>query len=127
MAEAALPPLPANCEFSVISRHGNPLPARQRWLFFGVLVAFSLGVGLTLSAWGAWPVLPYSLLETSVVCVVFWYVESHAHDWERLMVAGDRIILERSCAGRCERREFNRHWARVELEQGGSRVRRHAR
>lgn len=77
--------------------------------------------------WGAWPVLPYSIAETSLLWLAFWYVERRSRDWERLTVAADRVIIERSSAGRQERREFNRHWVRVDLEAGGAAWRRQSR
>jgi len=119
MPEAALPPLPNNFEFSVLARHAEALPARQRWLFFGILAGFSLSVGLTLTLWGAWPVLPYSIGEMTVLWIAFRYVERRARDWERLTIAQDRVIIERSAGGRHERREFNRRWVQVELEDNG--------
>lgn len=64
--------------------------------------------------------LPYSIAETSVLGAAFWYMARRARDWERLVVAADRVIVERCASGKQERREFNRHWVRVELEEGGA-------
>lgn len=119
MPDVVLPPLPEKFEFCVVARRANSLPARQRWLFFGILAGFSLGVGLTLTAWGAWPVLPYSIAETTALWLVFWWIERRSRDWERLTISEDRVILERSAGGRHEKREFNRQWVRVELAEAG--------
>ncbi|HZQ62983.1 MAG TPA: DUF2244 domain-containing protein [Casimicrobiaceae bacterium] len=128
MPDAALPPLPANYEFCVIARHASALTARQRWLFFGILAGFSLGVGLTLTVgWGAWPVLPYSIAETSLLWLAFWCIERRSREWERLTIAADRVIIDRYAGGKQERREFNRQWVRVELEQSGAAWRRQSR
>jgi len=116
MSDAVFPPPLENVEFCVLARPGNALSTGQRWLFFGILAGFSLGVGLTLTAWGAWPVLPFTGVEIIVLALAFWYVERRSSDWERLVVAEDRVIIERSCRGHCETREFNRHWVQVELE-----------
>lgn len=115
MPDAALPPLPLHHEFSVVARRFNCIPTRQRWLFFGILAGFSLGVATAATALGAWPVLPYSVVELAVIAAAFWYVERRSRDWERLTIAADRVILERAWDGRNEKREFNRHWVRVEL------------
>ncbi len=127
MPHAAPPPLPLQLEFCIVARRFNCIPARQRWLFFGILAGFSLGVGLAATAVGAWPVLPYSMLETGVLVAAFWYVERHAADWERLTVVEDRVVVERGCAGHSEKREFNRLWVRVELAEKGSAWRRRSR
>ncbi len=75
-------------------------------------------------AFGAWPVLPWSCVEIGALAVAFWQVERRARDWERLVVAGDRVIVEREVHGRAERREWNRFWVQVELEGVGPSARR---
>ncbi|MEO5699923.1 MAG: DUF2244 domain-containing protein [Casimicrobiaceae bacterium] len=120
MPDAALPPPSIDlerAEFCVVARRFGALPTRQRWLFFGILAGFSLGVGLTMTVIGAWPVLPYSLVETGVLAGAFWYVERRSRDWERLTVVADRVILERVWNGHHQKHEFNRHWVRVELTE----------
>ena len=115
MPDTVIPPLSFAPEFSVVARRFNCLPARQRWLFFGILAGFSLAVAATVAAFGAWPVLPYSGLELAAISVAFWYVERRAGDWERLTIAADRVIVERAWGGRSEKREFNRYWLQVDL------------
>jgi uncharacterized membrane protein len=64
-------------------------------------------------------VLPYSVLEMALLYLAFRWIERHAADWERVSVCGDRVIVERERAGLRTRREFNRYWARVEVQEGG--------
>ena len=116
MPDAVFPPPLENVEFCVLARPCSSCSTGQRWLFFAILAGLSVAVGLTLAAWGAWPVLPYSGVEIAVLALAFWLVERRMADWERLIVADDRVIVERSRGGRCETREFNRHWVQVELE-----------
>lgn len=127
MSDAALPPLPFAPEFSVVARRFNCLPARQRWLFFGILAGFSLAVAASVAGLGAWPVLPYSGVELAAITAAFCYVERRAGDWERLSVAADRVIVERAWGGIRERREFDRYWLRVELAPPGDTWRRQSR
>jgi uncharacterized membrane protein len=63
-------------------------------------------------------VLPYSALEMTVVYLAFRWFERHATDWERVSVSGDRVVVERERAGVRTRREFNRFWVRVEVQEG---------
>ena len=68
---------------------------------------------------GAWPVLPYSVLEIVLLGGAFYFVERRAEDWERLTIAGDRVVVEQAAGGKRQRHEFNRYWLRVEVESGG--------
>jgi len=68
------------------------------------------------AVFGAWPVLPYSVIEMGVLCWAFSRIERHANDWERVTVLGDRIVVERIRGGFRTRREFNKFWTRLEVE-----------
>jgi uncharacterized membrane protein len=61
-------------------------------------------------------VLLYSMLEIAALWGAFYWLGRRAGDWERLTVAGDRVVIERESCGKRERREFNRYWLRVEVE-----------
>ncbi len=117
MSHAELPPLPVESLFSVVSRRNSSLARRERWTAFGLAAAASFAVALAFVVAGAWPVLPYSALEIALLGVAFVWVERRAGEWERVTVAGDRVIVERAGRGRLDRREFNRWWLRVELDE----------
>jgi uncharacterized membrane protein len=116
---AGIPPLPAGSEFCVISRRNDSLRTRGRWQCFGSLCVVSFGLALGFAAFGAWLVLPYSALEMTVLYLAFRWFERHATDWERVSVSDDRVVVERERAGVRSRREFNRFWVRVEMQEGG--------
>jgi len=119
MPELSLPPPPADPEFCVVARHNASLDARQRWQVFLLLAFVSLTVALSFVVVGAWPVLPYSALELLALAAAFVVIERRARDWERLTVAGDRVIVERMHRGRREQREFNRQWLQVDVREQG--------
>jgi len=119
MPGVEIPPLAIEPEFCMVSRRHDSLGSRWRWWLFASLCSVSLGLGLGFAALGAWLVLPYSALEMAVLFVAFRFVERHAGDWERVSVCGDRVIVEREQAGVRMRQEFNRYWARVEVEAVG--------
>jgi uncharacterized membrane protein len=121
MSHAELPPLPVESLFSVVSRRGSSLARRERWTAFGVAATVSLAVAVAFGVAGAWLVLPYSALEIALLGLAFVWVERRAGEWERVTVAGDRVILERAGRGRLARREFNRWWLRVELDEARAR------
>ena len=103
----------------MVARTNDSLPGRRRWQVFAALAAVSLAVATVFAVAGAWPVLGYSLLEIGVLACAFAWCGRHAGDWERLVIAGDSVIVERSRGRKQERREFDRHRLRVEVEQGG--------
>ena len=119
MSGADIPPLPAEPEFCVTSRRNDSLGSRWRWRLFASLVVVSFGFALAFAAFGAWLVLPYSALEMVVLYVAFLWIERHASDWERISVAGDRVMIERQRSGVLVKYEFNRYWTRVEVADEG--------
>jgi uncharacterized membrane protein len=117
LLSVSLPP-PEDPEFCVVARHEDRL-GRGRWLAFALLAASTGVIGVCFLAAGAWPVLPWTLVELAGLAVAFHLIGRRARDWERLVVRGDRVIVERSVRGAHERREFNRWWLRVEIDPAG--------
>jgi uncharacterized membrane protein len=105
-------------EYSVVARGNDSLGRRGRWQVFAALATASLGLATAFAAAGAWPVLAYSLLELAVLACAFAWWDRHAEDWERLVIAGDSVIVERQAGRKRERREFDRHRLRVDVEPG---------
>jgi uncharacterized membrane protein len=119
MPELPLPPPPADPEYCVVSRPNGSLDTRQRWGAFLMLACVSLTVAAAFVVAGAWPVLPYSALELIALATAFVIIERRARDWERITVAGDRVIVERVRGGRQQLREFNRRWLKVDVDEQG--------
>src|SRR4029453_161737 len=103
MSGVAPPPLPAGLEYCVVARRNDSLGRRPRWQVFGALAAVSLALAAAFAVVGAWPVLPYSVLEMVVLGCAFYYFERRAEDWERLAIAGDRVVVEQAAGGKRER------------------------
>ena len=124
MSSVALPPVPVDPEYCVVARGNDALGSRRRWQAFAVLAFASLALATGLAVAGAWPVLGYSLLEIGVLACAFAWWDRHAEDWERLVICGDSVIVERRAGRKRERREFDRHRLRVEIvksvEQGAA-------
>jgi uncharacterized membrane protein len=120
VSSAVPPPIPADPEYCVVARGNDSLSRRRRWQVFAALATASLALATAFAVAGAWPVLAYSLLEVGVLACAFAWWDRHAQDWERLVIAGDSVIVERSAGSKRERREFDRHRLRVDVEQGGA-------
>lgn len=120
VSSAALPPLPADSEYCVVARANDALGRRRRWFAFGVLAVGSLVLALPFAVAGAWLVLPYWALDIGVVAMAFAWYERHVTDWQRVVVVGDRVVVDETVGGKRQRREFSRYWLRVDVEQAGS-------
>jgi uncharacterized membrane protein len=114
----AVQSIPFEATYCITSRRNDSLGPRGRWQIFAALCAVSLGLALAFAAFGAWLVLPYSVLEMAVLFLAFRWIGRHAADWERVSVRGDRVIVERERAGVLTRHEFNRCWTRLESDRG---------
>ena len=104
----------------MIARQQDAL-GRARWIAFALVAFASVVVGASFAAAGAWPILPWTLVELVGLAAAFHLIGRRARDWERIVVRGDRVVVERSVGGRAERREFNRWWLKVDLEAPGHR------
>jgi uncharacterized membrane protein len=71
-------------------------------------------MALTFVAFGAWSVLPYSMIEIGMRCWAFRWIERHANDWARVPVRGDQVVVERIDGGAWAQREFNKFRTRLE-------------
>ena len=113
-------PLPSSVEpeLCVVARRNDSLGTRGRCTAFCAVAGVSLTLGIAFVLAGAWLVLPWSLLEIGVLAAAFVCLERRSRDWERLTVQGDRVIVEHVHGGRVQRREWNRHWLRVETPAG---------
>jgi uncharacterized membrane protein len=88
-------------------------PARLA-VVYGLLCLLSLGIGVFFWMQGATMVLPFAFLELLLVGVAFVVYARHATDGESIQIEGVTVVVERECAGRFERAEFERRWVRVE-------------
>jgi uncharacterized membrane protein len=120
MTGADLPSIPAEPDYCVVSRRNDSLGTRPRWTLFATLAGLSLGFAVAFATAGMWLVLPYSALEIAVLAAAFACVERRAGEWERLTVAGDRVVLEQASGGRVTRHEWNRPWLVVRVDGDGA-------
>jgi uncharacterized membrane protein len=118
MPAVSMPPFHVEPELCVVARCNDSLGTRGRRIAFGLVAGVSLALGLGFVVAGAWLVLPYSLIEITVLAAAFICLERRAHEWERLIVEGERVIVERARGGKVHRREWNRRWLQVQTTAG---------
>ena len=108
--------------YSLVARRNNSLSSTGRLVVFAFIFVVSVGIAVAFALLGAWLILPFAGLEMLVLYLAFRYVDRHAGDYERIAIAGDRVELEFSVAGRQSRHELNRCWAQVVVSGDGGRL-----
>lgn len=108
-------------------------PAQLGWFYVSLCVV-SFGISTMFWTLGAKMITPFALLELAIVGVALLAYARHATDGERLTLQGDQFFVERSCAGKISRTEFNKDLVKVEphiddrslieISEGGGRGRR---
>ena len=79
--------------------------------FLYILMAVSLTIGLGFLLAGAWMILPYSILEISVLWICIYYCVYQCHRQEVITILEHQVIIERGVMKRQEAHNFNRSWS----------------
>lgn len=101
----------------LISRNCALTPRQLGW-WFGTLAVLSVALAGAFAAQGAWLVIPFTGVELLALVAAFVAYGRHAGDYERIVVAPDRIVVERCSGGQVARQEVEPGWARFEYEGG---------
>lgn len=97
---------------------------RQLGCWFGSLAIVSLALASVFVWRGAWPVLPFTIIEVGALGVAFLWWARHAADYERIVVADGALYVETSSGERLRTVERQHGWLRVELDGSrGNRIR----
>ncbi len=83
--------------------------ANLRFLYLLMAVSLTIGVGFLLM--GAWVVLPYSLLEMSVLAACIYYCVRQCNRQEVITISEHRVQVERGVRMPSDRRDYHRIWA----------------
>lgn len=97
-----------------VFKRNRALTPSQLAGWFGSLAAVSLLIAMVFTARGAWVVLPFTVLEISALALAFLIYGRHAGDYERVVMAHGRLMMESACGSRRDRVERRPVWVRVE-------------
>lgn len=97
-----------------ILRRNCALDPRQLGMCIAALVAVTLLIGAVFATWGYWFVLSFAGAEALALATSFLVYSRHAADRERIVAAGDRLIVEWTCGTRISRTERIAKWVRVD-------------
>ncbi|MBD3649675.1 MAG: DUF2244 domain-containing protein [Pseudomonadales bacterium] len=81
------------------------------------LIAVSTSIGLTFAVMGAWPVLPWSMLEMLVLALCLYHCAVQCNRQEVLTITEDKVILERGLRRPSESHVYHRVWSRFLIER----------
>ena len=96
--------LPRNCA----------LTPRQLGAWFAALGTVSAAIAAVFAMLGAWMVLPFACIELTALGLAFVVYARHAADYERILVAPGRLVVERVVGNAVDRIECEPAWVRVE-------------
>lgn len=98
-----------------VSRQQSASPRAQR-MAFGILAMATGVIAGGFLIVGAWMIVPFAGLELAALYLAFRWQARHAHDFERIRVEGDLLVVESRRGAQSSRLEFNRCWAQVVIE-----------
>jgi uncharacterized membrane protein len=88
---------------------------RQAGLAYGLLGAFVLAIGCAFALAGAWFVLLFAVLENLAVACALLHYARHATDFEHIALSDERLLVERTEAGRPSSVVLEPCWTRIAL------------
>ncbi len=119
MKEKRLPEAETNeiGRLCIVLRPNCSLPWRGIVALLAAFAAFSIALAVIFGIAGAWWVAPFSGLELLVIAMAFRVLYRHRGDLELIVVTAERLRIDRRYGGEETRHEFQRYWARVNLER----------
>lgn len=95
------------------SRPNLSLTRPQERIVFWSLAVLCFATASGFALLGYWLILPFAGLEMGLLAWALADMRRREGDYESLVIEGDVVVLEWHAGSRGERREMNRHWARV--------------
>jgi len=100
----------------IILRPNNSWSWRANVLFMSVLMGVSMSIAFGFLMAGAWVVLPFSVLEMSVVAYCIYYCAKQCARQEVIIVSDYEVRIERGIRAPAEQETFQRMWAKFFVE-----------
>jgi len=100
------------------AKRNRSLSSAELLKAFGLVAFVSLAVAAAWSAMGAWLILPFAGLEVGALYIAFRSWSCRADDYEKVIIRGDRLLVECQTMGCIRRFDANRHWTQVIVRNG---------
>ncbi len=99
----------------IVLQPNRSLSRRHACRFFTALVLTDLALAAASLYSGAWPVLPFLLLQLAGIGALLWCLRRRAHDHEVITLNDRYLRVERRQGMHTTAHEFQRYWVRVAL------------
>lgn len=96
----------------IILRPNHSWSWRANLIFLSVFMGVSLTISLGFLMVGAWVILPFSLIEITVVALCMHYCVKQCSRQEVITVSDYEVKIERGVRAACEEETFHRMWAK---------------
>ena len=104
-------------DYKIVARPNCSLSPQEMAKIVALLAFFSLSIAIAFSLAGAWMVFPFAGLELLALAYAFYFINSHADDYESITISGDRLAIEKHQHKSTSQVVFHRYWAQVVLRQ----------
>ena len=85
---------------------------RANVYFVATLMIVSLAVAIAFTWNGMWVILPFTVLELTVLAAALYYCVRRTHTTEVLTLSRHRLVLERGISRPSQRLDFDRYFSR---------------
>lgn len=106
----------SSAHYSITARPNCSLSAASTLCVFSIIAFVTLGISLSFALLGAWLVLPFAGIELVVLWLCFRHVWRHVHDFERLVIDNDKVIVDMHDPQSDCHIELNSYWAQVVMD-----------
>lgn len=106
----------------IIVRPNSALHRGEGALTLAITAPIGLAIATVLIAFGAWLAVPFVLLALTALTAAVYAVYRHRDDFERIVIADDKLTVDRHQPDGDQHFEFNGYWVQVvqrHAETGG--------
>lgn len=109
----------SDSDFYFTVKRNCSISPRELSCVLGMAMCVSFGIAAGFALFGAWLILPFAGVEMVALAAAFYMNGRHAADYERIILAEGRMVLEARDAERLARHEFNPAWVRIAERRSG--------
>lgn len=110
---------PRITEFNIRPNAGYPRH-NWRWLLL-ILVVLSMGIAIRFAILGFWMILPFTILELSILIVLMELVRRRGSYTETIRIGEEQVEIFHQQRGKDRGWSFPLYWTRVDLRSPGHR------
>lgn len=103
-------------DYKIIARPNNSLSIEGVLKVLSAMTVVALIIVLGFVKLGAWVVLPFAGLELLGFAAAFYYIRSHASDFESITIDADEVVVEKQVRQVLTKTVFPRYWAQVGIK-----------